>query len=154
MCSFSFSCDPIIQILSLLFTFFSFGPKLRLVTFDATNTFLHFRRPIAHQYADVAAAYGVAVDIDDLEKNFRRCYKKLDSKYPIFGRGSSEHPHWKSWWVELVKSTLIESGANTNGKLLSAVSYHLIKLYSTGDPWQVSEGVHDLLSQVSSVLAY
>ena len=70
-------------------------------------------------------------------------------QYPIFGYGSSEHPHWKSWWVEVVKSTLENSGAKTNGKLLSAVSYHLIKLYSTGDPWHVSEDVHGLLSQVS-----
>lgn len=45
--------------------------RIRLITFDVTNTLLQFRGSPGKQYGEIGALFGVLCDNADLAKNFK-----------------------------------------------------------------------------------
>lgn len=52
-------------------TMYSSLARLRLITFDVTNTLLKFRTSPGKQYGEIGALFGVLCDNDDLAKSFK-----------------------------------------------------------------------------------
>lgn len=44
------------------------------------------------------------------------------------------------WWLRVVKNTFISAGVD-DGPHLDATAWHLIKLYSTTEGWEVVPGI-------------
>ena len=78
--------------------------RLRLLTLDLTGTVFRFRKPPFVQYQEMAAAYGVDTDVDNVRKGFLTAWKTLNKSFPHFG--STTHGDSRTWWHELVHDVM------------------------------------------------
>ncbi|XP_061394946.1 rhythmically expressed gene 2 protein [Musca vetustissima] len=119
--------------------------RLRLITFDVTNTLLQFRSSPGKQYGEIGALFGVRCDNNDLVKNFKANWQKMNRLYPNFGRNSALL-EWQQWWRELIANTFADSGARIPEEKIENFSKHLLELYKTSSCWQHCNGSVDLLN--------
>ncbi|XP_019873665.2 rhythmically expressed gene 2 protein [Aethina tumida] len=118
--------------------------RLRLITFDVTNTLLKFRSAPGQQYGEIGAMYGVLCDRDSLSANFKAHWRKMNQEHPNFGLNSGLG--WEKWWQMIVKGTFKDSRFNLDDKKLDAIASHLIDVYKTSACWQPCYGTQELLS--------
>ncbi|XP_053953655.1 rhythmically expressed gene 2 protein [Anastrepha ludens] len=118
--------------------------RLRLITFDVTNTLLQFRTSPGKQYGEIGALFGVLCDNDELAKNFKANWYMMNRKYPNFGRNS--RIGWQQWWHQLISGTFADSGSLIPEDKLGNLSNHLLELYKTSLCWQHCNGSIDLLN--------
>ncbi|CAG0924273.1 unnamed protein product [Notodromas monacha] len=119
----------------------------KLITFDATNTLLHFREPVGMQYSLIAAHYGVSLDSNIVNSNFVAAFKFFNETLPNFGLNSSVG-NWEAWWTHVVKTTLRKSGAECEEKVLSLIADELLQYYSTEKPWVVQQGTESFFLKI------
>ncbi|KAJ8915756.1 hypothetical protein NQ315_004568 [Exocentrus adspersus] len=122
--------------------------RLRLITFDVTDTLLKFRSAPGHQYGEIGALYGILCDRNSLSTNFKAHWRKMTQEHPNFGLYSGLG--WELWWRMLVKGTFKDSQINVDDNKLEAVASHLIEIYKTSICWQQGYGVLELLSYIRS----
>ncbi|XP_017491846.1 PREDICTED: rhythmically expressed gene 2 protein-like [Rhagoletis zephyria] len=118
--------------------------RLRLITFDVTNTLLQFRTSPGKQYGEIGALFGVLCDNDELARNFKTNWYLMNRKYPNFGRNSSIG--WQQWWHQLIGATFADSGSLIPEEKLGNLANHLLELYKTSLCWQNCNGSIDLLN--------
>ncbi|CAH0547320.1 unnamed protein product [Brassicogethes aeneus] len=118
--------------------------RLRLITFDVTNTLLKFRSAPGQQYGEIGAMYGILCDNDSLSANFKAHWRKMNQEHPNFGLNSGLG--WEKWWKMIVKGTFKDSRFNVEDKKLDAIASHLIDVYKTSACWQPCYGTQALLS--------
>lgn len=123
-------------------------PRLRLITFDVTDTLLKFRSAPGHQYGEIAAKYGIVCDKNILSANFKAHWRKMNQEHPNFGLYSGLG--WEHWWKMIVKGTFGDSNLNLDKEKLDSVALHLIEIYKTSTCWQQCYGVSELLSYIRS----
>jgi REG-2-like HAD superfamily hydrolase len=125
--------------------------RLRLVTFDVTETLLNYRIPPAEKYSQVAAQFGVTVDPNVISVNFRKQWRNMSSSHPNFGQSTGLG--WETWWKQLINRTFQESvSCNAhNVSILDTIGDHLIEVYKTRECWQIAEGAEDLLKYLNSL---
>ncbi|KAI9551180.1 hypothetical protein GHT06_005353 [Daphnia sinensis] len=115
----------------------------KLITFDFTGTLMRFRIPPHVQYEKIANLYGVEIKNNQaFRKNFKTAFKTVANEHPNFG--CNTNLHWTQWWVKVVKNTFIGAGVE-DSQHLDAIAWHLIKLYSTTEGWEVVPGVKKVL---------
>ncbi|XP_018578279.1 rhythmically expressed gene 2 protein [Anoplophora glabripennis] len=122
--------------------------RLRLITFDVTDTLLKFRSGPGHQYGEIAAIYGILCDRNILSANFKAHWRKMNQEHPNFGLYSGLG--WEHWWKMVVKGTFKDSHFNLDDKKLDNVASHLIEIYKTSICWEQCHGVSELLSYIRS----
>ncbi|XP_013115772.1 rhythmically expressed gene 2 protein isoform X1 [Stomoxys calcitrans] len=119
--------------------------RLRLITFDVTNTLLQFRSSPGKQYGEIGALFGVRCNNNDLVTNFRSNWQKMNRWYPNFGRNSALM-EWHQWWRQLISNTFAESGSPIPEDKIDSFTKHLLELYKTSSCWQHCNGSVDLLN--------
>lgn len=123
--------------------------KLRLITFDVTDTLLKFRSAPGKQYGDIGALYGVLTNDNVLALNFKIHWRRLSKEHPNFGRSTGLG--WENWWRDLIAGTFKDSHNYTIDKgKLDSVADHLIEVYKTSACWQQCYGALGLLSYIRS----
>uniref|UniRef100_A0A034W200 Rhythmically expressed 2 protein n=1 Tax=Bactrocera dorsalis TaxID=27457 RepID=A0A034W200_BACDO len=118
--------------------------RIRLITFDVTNTLLQFRGSPGKQYGEIGALFGVLCDNAELAQNFKANWNIMNRKYPNFGRNS--RISWQQWWHQLIGNTFSDSGSLIPEEKLSSLANHLLELYKTSLCWQHCNGSVDLLN--------
>ncbi|EDW17807.1 rhythmically expressed gene 2 protein [Drosophila mojavensis] len=122
--------------------------RFRLITFDVTNTLLQFRTSPGKQYGEIGALFGARCDNNDLAKNYKANWYKMNRDYPNFGVDTSPRLEWQQWWRQLIAGTFAESGAAIPDEKLDNFVNHLLELYKTTICWQPCNGSVDLLQQL------
>lgn len=117
--------------------------RLRLVTFDVTETLLKFRSSPGKQYGEIGAMYGVLCDNNSLATNFRAHWYKMNKEHPNFGLHTGLG--WERWWKMIVIGTFKDAKFHVDDKKLDAIATHLIEAYKTSACWQQCYGALDLL---------
>ena len=111
----------------------------KLVTFDFTGTLMRFRVLPPLQYVEVAKMYGFEIpDRQIFSQKFRSAFQTVEKEHPNFG--ASTNLPWTQWWLKVAKLSYTNAGVPDNPKLTSA-AWHLIKLYSTTQGWEVIPGI-------------
>ncbi|ALC42838.1 Reg-2 [Drosophila busckii] len=122
--------------------------RFRLITFDVTNTLLQFRTSPGKQYGEIGALFGARCDNNELAKNFKANWYKMNRDYPNFGRETTPQLEWQRWWRQLISGTFAESGAAIPEHKLDNFNNHLLELYKTTICWQPCNGSVELLQQL------
>uniref|UniRef100_A0A2R5L9C3 Reg-2-like protein n=1 Tax=Ornithodoros turicata TaxID=34597 RepID=A0A2R5L9C3_9ACAR len=121
--------------------------RVRLVTFDATNTLLKFKTSVGQAYSDAALLHGLSTDPKIVSASFKREWKKMVKEYPNFGCNSGRTS--KEWWSELVHRTFVGSGCTgVCDAKISSISNHLFESYKTSQCWSVEEGSEEVLQKL------
>lgn len=118
--------------------------RLRLITFDVTDTLLQFKNSLGKQYSEIGALHGVICDKKALAANFKTHWYQLKKEHPNFGRSTGIG--WEEWWKLIVFRTFKDADLNADDQKLELVSTNLIQLYNSADCWQQCYGVLGLLS--------
>lgn len=118
--------------------------KLKLITFDITDTLLSFRKAPGQYYADIATKYDVKCDGIELSNNFRTHFKDMAKTHPNFGLTTGLG--WERWWKELITKTFKQCDPTIDLQKLDTISTNLINDYKTFSCWKHCKGALDLLS--------
>lgn len=116
--------------------------RLRLITFDATNTLLRYKESVGQTYSGVAQLYGVPADPHHVHHKFRIEFKRMMAQHPNFGSDSGMTS--QEWWSELVSRTLSGSGSISK-PLMTSIASHLYELYRTPECWTANIGTIETL---------
>ncbi|XP_022129453.2 rhythmically expressed gene 2 protein [Pieris rapae] len=119
--------------------------KVKLLTFDATNTLLKLCVSPWKFYANVAEKYGYQIHEDEIKKQFLYTYKNLTKKHPNFGK---ESILWENWWREIVQGTF--EGKIKDNEHIKCIGNKLIQDYKSPKCWFPADGAVDLLEHVKS----
>ncbi|XP_026474694.1 rhythmically expressed gene 2 protein-like [Ctenocephalides felis] len=130
--------------------------KIKLVTFDVTNTLLKFRRSQGEQYGEIGAMFGVLRDNNQLYENFKSNWWRMNQQHPNFGLNEPDMG-WRNWWRALIRETFLDSlsldphapGMTVNEKKLEHIADHLIDAYQTSACWQQCYGSGEILQYLS-----
>lgn len=122
--------------------------RLRLITFDVTDTLLKFKYSPGKQYGEIGALYGIICNDNILSSNFVRHWRRMRIEHPNFGLYSGMG--WENWWRNVVKSTFKDCNTNLEDKQLDIIAEHLINLYNTSVCWEHCYGALNLLSYIRS----
>lgn len=117
--------------------------RLRLITFDVTDTLLKFRTSPGKQYGEIGAMFGVRCEDQELALHFKNSWHRMNRAHPNFGRYSKLG--WQNWWMQLVDITFAESGAKIQPEKLPKFTETLLDLYKTSAAWQHANGAIELL---------
>lgn len=118
--------------------------RLRLVTFDVTDTLLKFRNAPGMQYGEIGAMYGVLADGNVLATNFKAHRSKMNKEHPNFGLKTNLG--WENWWKTVVRGTFRDTLYAISDDKLEAITNHLLEMYKTSACWQTCFGAFNLLS--------
>lgn len=122
--------------------------RIRLATFEVTNTLLKFKIPVGEEYSQISKLYGIQSDAAQLNAAFKRQWKILNQKHPNFGATTGLAP--QTWWTNLIGGVFHDAGYDyLDQKQLQTISRHLFKAYSTKVCWQMQRGTHSLLNNLS-----
>lgn len=125
-----------------------FTSRLRLITFDVTDTLLKFKSSPGKQYGEIGAMYGILCDNSVLGANFKAHWRRMNEEHPNFGLNSGLG--WENWWRNVVKGTFKDSTLIAEDKSLDELADHLINVYKTSACWQHCLGAPNLLSYIRS----
>lgn len=114
--------------------------KIKLVTFDATNTLLKFRVPPWHQYMVVARDYGFKGTEHEVRYRFKDSFKLMSHKYPNFGKSNID---WSTWWTQVVRLTF--EGQLPETADVDSIANRLIDEFRTPKVWSIADGANKLL---------
>lgn len=120
--------------------------KIKLVTFDVTNTLLKFKLPVSQYYAMVAQDYGFKGTQEDVKTKFKKSFNYMCEQHPNFGKKSIK---WENWWCRVVTMTLkdnLPSSAN-----FDAIAHKLIDEFKTDRCWECADGGHKLIDHFKSL---
>lgn len=119
--------------------------RLRLITFDATNTLLRYKESVGQTYSGVAQLYGVPADPHHVNHKFRIEFKRMMAQHPNFGSDSGMTS--QQWWSELVSRTLSGSGSISES-LMTCIARHLYESYRTPECWAPNAGTVETLQRL------
>lgn len=131
--------------------------KYRLVTFDATNTLIKLKNPVANEYIKVAQIYCDKIVLKtnsnrsncekDLTKAFKTVWKEMNEKHKNFGLNDGMSS--LDWWSQTVKKTFRladYSQSLISDRQLDLISKHLFRHYSSANCWAANPKSHKVLT--------
>lgn len=120
--------------------------KIKVITFDCTNTLFYFKKPPELQYLKTAESFGLKSEIFDkdlMKVHFRQQFKELQQNHPNFGRDSIAY---ESWWKKLVINVLsLSSREKIDEILLESVASKLISQYKSKECYGKFEKSNELI---------
>lgn len=124
----------------------------KLISFDVTGTLLTLRHSPGTIYERVAREkFGYTeLDVNVLDKGFRRHFKALAKEYPNFGKAQAVH--WKTWWSKLVQRTLKDATDKPiDPAHLKAISEDLIERFETAECWKTTKETLDFVRHIKDM---
>lgn len=118
--------------------------RIKLLTFDVTNTLLKFKIAPGQQYAEVGAKYGIICDSKTLTNNFKTQWHKMTKEHPNFGLETGMG--WEKWWKTVINGTFNAVENKLDQETLETISHDLIHAYKNFTFWQYCHGALDLLT--------
>ncbi|VVC86169.1 rhythmically expressed gene 2 protein-like [Leptidea sinapis] len=112
---------------------------VKLITFDATNTLLKFKKPPWDYYTAVAQQFGYTIDNERVRIQFLDSLNKLSNEHPNFGRKSIK---WEKWWRCIVQLTFQDTIPNDK---ITEIGNILIHDFTTSKCWCPAKGAEELL---------
>ncbi|OQV25074.1 putative Haloacid dehalogenase-like hydrolase domain-containing protein 3 [Hypsibius exemplaris] len=123
--------------------------KLKLITFDITNTILRARVPVGEEYAKVACRFGLNLDAARISQEFPKVFSGLWAVQPNFGVADGITA--RQWWSTAVMAAVERSDVKLteeNFEKVSATAEALFEHYATAAPWMVDESSTYILSSL------
>lgn len=120
--------------------------KIRLITFDVTQTLLNFKHIPGQNYEKMAAQYGIKADPIKLNKSMQKYFISLSIEHPHYG---FQTIGWKQWWINLVTKTFQDS-TTINNTDASKIANELISKFEKADCWTQTSGSIELLTYLGS----
>ena len=119
-------------------------PVIKFITLDLFETCIHIRHSLSFHYAHVAWKYGIDLDQDRVENNFRSVYKtmKRDFSHLYYDRKTSQE-----WWYRVAYRTIVLSGvaSDTQATQVNQISKELFEKFKTTSCWDVYPDALDFL---------
>ncbi|KAI9762101.1 MAG: hypothetical protein M4579_000581 [Chaenotheca gracillima] len=123
-------------------------PRKLLITFDAFGTLFVPRLPIARQYGEVAATYGLSgFSEQDLQKSFRKAFKEEAKLRPNYGKASGMRA--PEWWANIIRATFnpfLPRSQTTD--LPNGLVHDLLVRFSSSDGYTLCPDVLPLLNAI------
>lgn len=117
-------------------------PAPRGLLLDAMGTLIGLRQPVGRTYASLAAAHGLSLDPQRIERGFRAAYGQAPPlAFPGLA-GAELRQAELAWWSERIRSSLAAAGAESLPDPLGAA---LFNHYADAAAWQVYADVACLL---------
>jgi len=120
--------------------------KLKLITFDVTNTLLRMRGSVGKHYVNVANKYYGATkqlfDAEQTEKIFVKTYAEVVRQRPNFGY--SEGISSEDWWHDVVQKVFSSLGLHDYG-IIRSISNQLYSDYCCKEKYELYPEVRDVL---------
>jgi REG-2-like HAD superfamily hydrolase len=120
--------------------------RLRLLTFDITNTILRVKGSPGQEYARAAWLRGIQMSSEDLDQVYRPTWKKMRAELPIYGHNQGMST-WE-WWRQFVHKVFINAGYQGPDKTLDAVCETLWQRFDEGFNWDVLPHSHQVLTHL------
>ena len=117
--------------------------RLRLLTFDVTNTLLRLRTSPGREYADVARTFDVTVRADELDRVYRGVWAEKKSEHPVYGLDHGLTT--EQWWADLVGRVFRRAGYVGSTATLQRIADKLHEEFSHGKNWEVMPFAVDVL---------
>lgn len=118
-------------------------PRLKLLTFDVTNTLLRLRTSPGREYANVARTFDVNVQSDKLDRVYRSVWAEKKSEHPIYGLA---HGHTtEQWWADFVHRVFRRAGYVGSAAALERIADKLHEEFSHGKNWETVPYAVDVL---------
>ncbi|XP_039174671.1 haloacid dehalogenase-like hydrolase domain-containing protein 3 [Crotalus tigris] len=116
--------------------------RLRLLTWDVTNTLLHLRVPVGQSYSAEAQAFGLQVPAEVLNHSFSQAHASQSQRFPNYGWGQGLSS--KQWWLGVVFETFRLAGIHDSG-VLWPIAEKLYRDYSSPKNWELIPGAIEIL---------
>ena len=117
--------------------------RLKVLTFDVTNTLMKVRYTVGQQYAKVASQFSVKVNADDLDRAYRPIYMEQVRKRPNFGAETGITS--EQWWAEVVHKSFQQVGV-TEENTVAKISSKLYEDFKQASSWEVFPEVKEILT--------
>lgn len=114
--------------------------KIKLVTFDATNTLIKFRVPPWQHYMVGARDHGFRGTEHEIKERLVDSLKHMSNKYPNFGKNKI---NWSTWWTQVVRLTFDNQLPKTAD--VDNIAQKLIEDFRTPKCWSIADGAESLL---------
>lgn len=118
--------------------------RLKLLTFDVTNTILKVKDSPGHHYTSVAKHFGINMSPSDLDNVYDSMIQKKKQDHPNYGRDHGMTT--KEWWQDLICRVFVTAGYKGKLSTLRCVSNELWDRFEEGTDWEVIPHSHETLS--------
>ena len=123
--------------------------KVKLITFDVTNTLLRMRGSVGEHYAAAANKYYGATKLlfhpDRTGEVFVKAYAEATRQKPNFGYNNGVSS--EDWWHEVVHKVFSNLGLNDPG-VLRSISNQLYTDYCSKEKYELFPEVHGVLRKL------
>jgi len=118
------------------------------VFLDAGNTLIYPDPPVGLVYSEHAAAHGLRLPPEEMERSFRRCWRELVQRTHASPEDYLQppDPDGRKWWRRLVDMMLREVGEVRDP---NALFEELYSFYGTGEAWGIFPDVKPALARLS-----
>ncbi|XP_075229376.1 rhythmically expressed gene 2 protein-like [Lycorma delicatula] len=119
----------------------------RLITLDIMGTILDVCLPVGVHYSQVGAKFGLNINPQLLNDNFKKGWYEMKVKHPNYGRHTGLG--WENWWKQLVHHTFVNSSLKPLDHFtLNEISHQLIDMYNHPEQWRCCDGALDFINHV------
>lgn len=122
--------------------------RIKLLTFDITNTILKVKDSPGNQYAEIAKRFGVNIGASDLDSVYDATWQKQKQELPNYGKDQGMTT--KEWWQNFVCKVFLSAGYRGRLSSLNGVSDELWNRFKEGLEWDVIPHSHESLSALKS----
>ena len=123
--------------------------KLRLLTFDVTNTLMRVHGSVGEHYVAAANRYfgatGMLFDSKTIDRHFKSSFGKINKDFPNFGYANNITS--EEWWYRVVEGVFISAGLK-NKKVIRSISNQLYSDFSTERNWVLFPDVKETLEKL------
>ncbi len=116
---------------------------IRVVSFDAVGTLLHFAEPVAETYARIGAIYGFRADPEVIASRIGEAMRDAPSIVPP--PGEDPEMYERAWWRRIVAAAF---DAGEQDAALRSCFEHLFAYYAAPEAWRMHDDLPDLLARL------
>ena len=122
--------------------------KLKLLTFDITNTLLKVKISPGSLYSEVAKSYGVNIHGSELDRVYPSTWQLKKRQHPNYGRRDGITT--KQWWSGFVQMVFVNAGYRGSIYIIEEIATSLWDTYNEGSSWEVIPHTHECLSSMKN----
>lgn len=119
--------------------------KIRLITFDATNTLFKVHSTVGDLYAKAASVHEIDADPHKVETNFRKSFHHFNTNYPNFGQTTGITS--KQWWNEVIMGSF--AGYRIEPMVFDELCTDLYNNFKKSMNWDVFPDVVPVLEKLN-----
>lgn len=123
--------------------------KYRALFFDAGGTLFRPNPSVGTIYAQVALAYGIQVNPEEVERIFRLEFESRDKQIALKAHSSEKNE--KEWWKNLVRAVFEKAKVTSLfGEHFDEYFEELYDLFARAEVWQLYPEARDLLETLQT----